>query len=268
MYDTIHTKIFSNGNYKNDIKYTLELNRFFFRLLGIWPYTKMNFPYLENLKRVSLILVFYFLLFCDFVPTILYVFIEEKDVRIKIKLVGPMIVTFVSIVKYIDLMLSNNQIKCCLARVDNDWRNVADMDARDSMVNKAKIGRRMVMLCAAFMYLSGLFFRTVMPLSKKKIVTAQNLTIRHLPCPAYFVFFDVQASPAYEIVFFIQFFSGFVKYTITIAICSLAALFAMHICAQLEILMASMNNLVNERDVKNLGKRLALTVEHQIRTRE
>lgn len=268
MYDIIHSKQTLNKNYENDIKNTLELNRFFFRLLGIWPHTETNSLYLENFKRFWLILASYFLLFCELVSTILYVLIVEKDSRIKLKLIGPAIFSVMAIVKYTSLVFSKSQVKNCLARINNDWRDVANANARNSMVNKAKTGRRMLILCAVFMYSSGLYFRTFVPLSRKKIVTDQNVTIRHLACPAYFIFFDVQASPAYEFVFLLQLLSGFVKYTVTIAICSLAAIFAMHICAQLEILMALMNNLVNERNVKNLNKNLAVTVEHQIRTLE
>jgi hypothetical protein len=118
------------------------------------------------------------------------------------------------------------------------------------------------------MYTSGLYFRTIVPLSKGKIVTDQNVTIRHLPCPSYFIFFNGQISPAYEIIFFLQFLSGFVKYTITVAICSLAALFVTHICAQLEILMALINNLMSESEIDNLDTRLAVIVEYHVKVRK
>ncbi|XP_077269743.1 odorant receptor 4-like isoform X2 [Temnothorax americanus] len=64
-----------------------------------------------------------------------------------------------------------------------------------------------------------------------------------------------------------QFLSGMIKYTITVAICSLAALFVMHTCGQLEILMALTDNMVNEMEEKQLDRKLALIVEHQIRMR-
>lgn len=268
MYNTIHSKIIPNKDYENDIKYILELNRFFFRVLGIWPYTEKNSSYLESFKKISLILASYLFLLCDTVSMGLYVFIIEKDNRIRIKLVGPVIFAVLAAAKYTNLVFSSNKVKNCLARVDRDWRNVANVNARDLMVNKAKVGRQIVILCAVFMYTSGLYFRTIVPLSRKKIITDQNVTIRHLSCPAYFIFFDVHTSPTYEFAFLMQLISGFVKYTITLVICSMATLFSMHICAQLDILMVLMNNLVNERDAKNVDNRLAITVEHQIRARE
>ncbi|KMQ93409.1 odorant receptor 13a [Lasius niger] len=176
--------------------------------------------------------------------------------------------TILAVLKYSSLVFSQNQVRNCLMRVKDDWQNVASASARESMIDRARTARRLLLLCGIFMYSSGLYFRTVVPLSKGKSVNDRNITIRYLPCPSYFIFFDGQISPAYEIMFLIQFFSGFIKYTITVAICSLAALFAMHLCAQLEILMTLMNNLINEPEEKNLAKRLAATVEYQTRMRK
>jgi len=255
--------MYSNENYENDIKYTIQLNRVICRLLGIWPDTEPSF--LENLKRILLISGCYFLLGCELIPTILYIVFIEKRTRVRLKLISSVMFTILAVFKYSSLILNKNQVKNCLMRVKNDWRNVINASARNSMIYKARTARRLLIMCGIFMYTSGLYFRTIVPLSKGKSVTDQNVTIRHLPCPSYFVLFNGQISPAYEIMFLIQFFSGFIKYTITVVICSLAALFVMHVCGQLEILMALINNLINETEEKSLNRKLALTVEHQIK---
>ncbi|XP_012063256.1 PREDICTED: uncharacterized protein LOC105626570 [Atta cephalotes] len=257
--------MYPNENYVNDIKYTIQLNRVICRLLGIWPETKSSF--LEHLKKISLILGCYFLLGCELIPTILYIVFVEKRTRIRLKLISSVMFTILAVLKYSSLVLSKNQVRNCLARMKDDWRNVTSTSARTSMIHKAMTARRLLILCGIFMYISGLYFRTIVPLSKGKTITNQNITIRHLPCPSYFVLFNGQISPAYEIMFFIQFFSGFIKYTITVVICSLAALFIMHTCGQLEILMTLINSLINETEEKNLDKKLAFTVEHQIKMR-
>ena len=41
---------------------------------------------------------------------------------------------------------------------------------KDIMQNNARIGRFLALLCAAFMYVGGLFYRTIMPLSANKIL--------------------------------------------------------------------------------------------------
>jgi len=129
------------------------------------------------------------------------------------------------ILKYSSLVFSMNQIKDYLTCVNKDCRDVANASAREDMINGTKSARRLLLFCGIFMYTSGLYFRTIVPLSKGKIVTEQNVTIRHLPCPSYFVFFNGQISLAYETILFLLFLPGFLKYTITMAICSLVALF-------------------------------------------
>lgn len=258
--------MYPNKNYENDIKYTTQLNHVICRLLGIWPDAEPSF--FKNLKSFLLILSCFFLLGCELIPTILYVVFIEKRARVRLKLISSILFTIVAVLKYFSLVLSKNQMRNCLARVNNDWRNVVSASSRNSMIDKARTARRLLVLCGIFMYTSGLYFRTIVPLSKGKSVTDQNITIRYLPCPSYFVLFNGQISPAYEIMFFIQFFSGFIKYTITVAICSLAALFVMHICGQLEILMALIDNLINETEENNLNRMLALAVEHQIKMRK
>ncbi|XP_024869579.1 odorant receptor 56a-like [Temnothorax curvispinosus] len=257
--------MYRNTNYENDIRYTIQLSRGIFRLLGIWPETEPSFQ--ENLKRFSLILSCYFLVGCELIPTILYILFIEKRTRMRLKLISSVIFAILALIKYSSLLLSKNQVRHCLTRVKDDWRNVESASDRNSMIGKARIARRLLIMCGIFMYTSGLYFRTFVPLSKGKSVNAQNVTIRHLPTPSYFVLFNGQISPAYEIVFFIQFLSGMIKYTITVAICSLAALFVMHTCGQLEILMALTDNMVNETEKGDLDKKLSLTVEYQIKIR-
>ncbi|XP_011684700.1 PREDICTED: uncharacterized protein LOC105448037 [Wasmannia auropunctata] len=257
--------MYPNENYEKDIKYTVRLNRVICRLLGIWPETEPSF--LKNLRRISLVSGCYFLLGCELIPTVLYIIFVEKRTRVRLKLISSVMFTILAVLKYSSLVLSENHVRNCLARVRDDWRNVASASSRGSMINKARTARRLLILCGIFMYTSGLYFRTIVPLSKGKSVNSQNVTIRYLPCPSYFVLFNGQVSPAYEIMFTIQFFSGFIKYTITVAICSLAALFVMHICGQLEILMGLIDSLMNETEEENLGKKLALAVDQQIKMR-
>jgi len=258
----------ANKNYEADIKYTMELNHLILRLLGIWPYGEASSSFLANLKRFLLIVGCYFLLCSELIPTVLYAIIIEKRIRVRLKLISSMMFTILAVLKYSSLVFSMKKVRYCLTCVKNDWRDVANASAREVMMDGTKSARRLLILCSIFMYTSGLYFRTIVPLSKGKIVTDQNVTIRHLPCPSYFIFFNGQISPAYEIIFFLQFLSGFVKYTITVAICSLAALFVTHICAQLEILMALINNLMSESEIDNLDTRLAVIVEYHVKVRK
>lgn len=74
--------------------------------------------------------------------------------------------------------------------------------------------------------------------------------IRVLTWPIYQRFFDVNQSPTFELIFGLQFMSGFVLYTITIAACSLAASCVVHVCGQLEIVMRMLRDFASsESDI-------------------
>lgn len=261
-------KMFLNKDYENDIEYGIGLIRVFSRLLGIWPHVEKKPSFFEVIKKALLIFARYFLLFFDLVPTILYIVIIETRRRVILKIIGTAIYKMQTLVKYSYLLLNSSQIKNCLRHINDDWHNVASASNRDLMLNRARNGKRIAIFFAICMYGSGFYFRIIVPYSRGKIVTDQNITIRHLACPNYFIIFDVQKSPAYEIVFIIQILSGFIKYTCTAMICSLAALLAMHICAQLEILTVLINNLMNERKIEKINETLVMTVEHQNRIRK
>lgn len=264
----INPNMFANKYYESDIKYTFEINRFFFRLIGMWPFARTNFFLPDIVETTLLIIACFTFLLSEIVPTMIYIFVVLKDNRLRLKVVGTMLFTIVTTIKYGYILLYKNQVRNCLKLVDKDWRNVDNSSARISMIDRVKIGRRLVIICAVFVYLNGLAIRIIVPLSHGKIVTPQNVTIRPLQSMAHFIIFDVQRSPAYEIVFFLQSFTGVVRYTITVATFGFITLCVMHFCAQLDILVTLINNFVNERQEKYLNKRLAIIVEHQIKTRK
>lgn len=260
--------MFANENYLHDINYTYELNRFVFSLLGIWPYAQTNFWLLHKLKRTALLLVCYILLFNDLITMLLYIFMVQKESRGSLKVMASLIYCMVAIFKYSNLLYLKKRVRNCLARVEEDFQSVASPTTRNTMLFHARTGRHLFILSCIFMYTGGMAYRAVVPLSRGKIVTAENITVRPLPCNAHYIVFDPQISPAYEIVFFVQCFTSLIKLTITVAACGIAALFTMHIVARLEILMATMNNLTNQYRFDNVNRNLSVIVEHHIKTRE
>ncbi|XP_072746642.1 odorant receptor 4-like isoform X2 [Anoplolepis gracilipes] len=194
-------------------------------------------------------------------------FFRLLDINLRFKYMGFAMFTMVATIKYGYMWFYKNEVKNCLKIVEKDWQNVTSLSDRTSMIDRVKIARRLIIMCAVFMYLCGVGLRLIIPLTSGKIVTSQNITIRPLPSMVYFIFFDVQRSPAYEIVFFLQSLTGVVRYTVTIASLGIVTLCVMHFCAQLDILITLINNFLNERQTEKLNKRLAIIVEHQIKTR-
>lgn len=259
--------MFANKDYERDIENALAINRFFFRIIGIWPFARTNSFLLELIETVTLVFVCFVFLLCEIIPSILYMFMILTDIHLRLRVVGFTIFSTIELIKYSYMLFYKSQVRNCLMLVDKDWRDV-NPNERILMIDKARIGKRLIMTCAVFVYLNGVAIRMVMPLSMGKIVTPQNITIRPLPCPAHLVILDVQRTPVYEIVYFIQFFAGFLKYTITVATFGFVTLCAMHFCAQSNILVALMNDFVSERRPENLNKKLTTVVEHQIKIRK
>ncbi|XP_018406413.1 PREDICTED: uncharacterized protein LOC108782606 [Cyphomyrmex costatus] len=171
--------------------------------------------------------------------------------------------------KYSLLIYHTKEIQSCLKQALQDWRDTIDWKNREIMLSKAKIGRRFAIISAVFMYIGGLSYRTLVPLSKGRMLTPMNTTVRALACPSYFVKFDEQASPAYEIVFTLQFFAGLITYSVTVGAAGLAAFFVMHICGQLSVLIGKLQHLndIPEPEDRLVAIILADIIEHQIKVK-
>ncbi|XP_018046411.1 PREDICTED: odorant receptor 13a-like [Atta colombica] len=256
-----------NEYYKDDIIYITYLTRNVLSLLGVWPFYRKKSTR-EKIWKYLLILIYHILLYSVLIPGALF-WLVEKRARVRVRTIPLLLYGIITCGKYGSLIFHEKNIKRCLQHIEEDYKVVTNAKARNTMIKSAKIGRRLVTLCAIFMYGSGLFFRLILPFAKGQIITSQNVTIRPLPCPAYFIFFNVQVSPTYELIFAIQVLSGIVTFSITTGLCGLATLFVMHACGQLKVLINLMTNLVEEKwhEKRELNRKLARMVEHQIRFR-
>ncbi|GAB1864846.1 Odorant receptor 13a [Camponotus japonicus] len=257
-----------NEYYQDDITFITQLTRNILSTLGVWPSLNRKRTIMERIHKFLLICITYALLYSVLIPGFLFWFFEKRT-HVKIQIFPLLLFGFMTVTKYGNLIFRERQIKRCLKHIEEDWRNVTNMNTRNMMIESAKTGKRLVALCGAFMYSSGLSFRLILPFAKGKIINAQNITIRPLPCPGYFFSFNSQISPNYEMIFAIQFLSGLVTYSITTGACGLAAVFVMHACGQLRILIELMTHLVEDQwqEREEANKKLATVVEHQIRIR-
>ncbi|XP_032689597.1 uncharacterized protein LOC116852914 [Odontomachus brunneus] len=232
----------NNEHYQDDIMYITKITRNVLNTLGVWPSLDERKSIGGRICKLLIIIISWLLLYCVLIPGFLF-WLFEKRTRIRIQMLSLLLFGFMIIGKYDNLILREGQIKRCLKHIEEDWKNVMDTDTRNTMIESAKIGRRLAILCGIFMYGSGLSYRTILSLSKGTIVTAQNVTIKPLACPGYFFSLNAQASPTYEMIFVIQFFSGLVTFAITTDVCGFTAIFVMHACGQLRILMKLMTRL-------------------------
>ncbi|XP_011148326.1 odorant receptor 22c-like isoform X1 [Harpegnathos saltator] len=261
-------KVPRNEHYQRDIKNILELNRSVLLALGVWPKFDGDKSICEKINKFLRISISYFLLYFSLVPGALY-WIFEKRARARLRTIPIMLYGFMSLGKYYSLIIYESQIRRCLKHLEEDWRNVNGMNARKVMLESARTGKRLVIISAVFLYSSGITLRTILPLSKGKIVTPENITIRPLPYPTHSLLFDAQSSPIYEVVFVMHCLSGLVTMSISVSICGLIIIFVTHTCGQLKVLIDLIKDLVEkkQRDEYKVNKKLAIIVDHQTRIR-
>ncbi|XP_066595181.1 uncharacterized protein [Prorops nasuta] len=203
------------------------------------------------------------------IPGLLQCFVREQNPRRRMKFIGPLVNCASAAIKYSILLFHESKIKYCIDHMEMDWKKAISNKDHDVVVAKAKVARKLVIFSMVFMYGGGVSYRTIVPLSKGVIVTPQNTTVRAFSCPAYFIFFDEQKTPFYELVFTGQFIAGFAVYSVTCGACGLAALLVMHICAQLKLSRLKMCNLADRENLKSdtVNNKIIDLVEHDVRVR-
>ncbi|KAK2583183.1 hypothetical protein KPH14_009203 [Odynerus spinipes] len=249
------------------LNYSMKIPYNILTAIGAWPIYK-DTPLIGKIRSYSMKCVCYFFFAFILIPGLLRIFVIEKSTRAKLKIFGPLCTCSTNAIKYSILLVHNDKIKMCLKHIKEDWERVILQEDHEFMLSQARTGRILATMSVCFIYGAGLFYRTFLPLSKGSVVI-NNVTIRPLACPSYFVFFDEQKSPAYELVFLGQFLGGFTVYTVGSGVCGLAAFFIMHVCGQLQILIRKMNDVIEGKysNEKSPDKRIAEIVRHQIRAR-
>lgn len=235
-------------SYEEHVNLSIQWNRWLLKPIGLWP-CSLDVSAVEKSFYRMLNVICYGLIGFLLIPCGLYSALEAERGYDALRLVGPMSFCAMGIMKYYALISHGKDIRECVERIEWDWRNAKHVDDRDVMARNAKFGRKMVIVCAFFMYGGFVFFYVFSPLSMGKVVSEdENLTFIPVVFPVYKRIIDTRRSPANEIVFLIQFLAGMVMHGIGAAACSLAAAFAMHVNGQMEVLMCWLKHLMNGRE--------------------
>ncbi|XP_047365570.1 odorant receptor 43a-like [Vespa velutina] len=250
---------------EKDIEYAIKYGRFVLRSIGIWPDTENKIrQYLSNLAILTGNLILSFAI----IPCALHIIYEEKDTNLKLKLFGLLSFCICVMIKYFALSIRRSDIVRCIEWLKTDWYQVKHQSHRKLMLKYAKTGRNLTMMCAMFMYTGGMIYHTILPFSGPRIMDVSNRTLKPLVYPSYSVLYDVQKSPIYEFVYLAHCLCGYVIYSVTTGACSLAAIFAMHICGQIEIIASLIDDLVDGQKYNDTrtcaGQRLATIVKHHL----
>ncbi|XP_034944551.1 LOW QUALITY PROTEIN: uncharacterized protein [Chelonus insularis] len=264
--------IFNSKNFKSDnsveedIEFAIKINRWLLSPLGIWPHLSEP-SFIEKFTKIVTIIICSLLMAFIIIPGSLFTFVQIKDPAVRLKLTGALSFCVMGIMKYCSLVLKHQDITNCFNYIIFDWHKVNSVSDREIMIKYAQFGRYGSIICAIFMYGGGLFYAGILPHVSASVKNEHNITIRPLAYPSYYIFFDPQESPAYEITFSIHCCCAFVMHSITSAACSLAVVFVMHACGQLEILIGWLNDLVEGKRVnQGTNDRFSNIIKQHVKT--
>ncbi|XP_070518207.1 uncharacterized protein [Cardiocondyla obscurior] len=251
-------------DFENINDYSIQLNRWFLISLGAWPQTRSS----SRIKKIVVslqIFIFTSAVAIIMIPCMLYVWFEKEDIKTKLNAMLPLIHRIMGSVNYWMLLTRTKDIQLCIKHMEMDWKIVRRND-HEVMLQYAKIGRFMAGFCAMFMHGSTFIFTAARAMRTTTFMVG-NETFRTHPmtCPVYSKIVDVRFNPANQIMLGVQFLSAFVVGSSIIATCSLAAVFAMHACGQLNVLQTWLNELAEEKKSHLAEKKLATIVEHHWR---
>lgn len=201
------------------------------------------------------------------IPAILYIFFEEKDLQMKLRAIGPTSHWLMGAINYFSLLYQQKQIHRSIEHMEADWRMTKREHDYQIMLKNARVGRIIVGICALFMQGSIFLYSMVRGMSPFRVVVG-NETITMpglLPCPAFNLIVDTRFSPVYEVIFTLQCLSSIVVNNVTSGACGLAAVFAMHACGQLNVVMSQLEELDEDKEYDLVQRKLARLVERHLR---
>ncbi|XP_011880182.1 PREDICTED: odorant receptor 82a-like [Vollenhovia emeryi] len=245
--------------------YSIQLNRWFLTPVGAWP-SSVTTTVKEKVVSTILIIICYSLIGFTVIPCILNILFEETDGQKKIHAVGPLSHWCMGGMNYFSLLFRSREIHHCVQHMKTDWQMVTKFEDRQVMLRYAKVGRFVAGMCAIFMH-GGVFSHSVLQGITPTYEKIGNISVlvHVLPCPSFSKFIDIKQSPEGEIALILQLISSIVVNSVTVGACSLAAVFAMHACGQLNVLMKWLDQLDDRKQQGAAQHQLAIIVEHHLR---
>ncbi|XP_070158798.1 uncharacterized protein [Polyergus mexicanus] len=248
-----------------DFHYAAQVSFWLLKPIGAWPLEQRATKRDIIIYILTIIFATFFQLFM-IVPWIVRIVTAKWSMYEILRTACPLIFSVTVFLRYLLLLFHRDEIRSCIDRIIKDWLNAAIIEDRKIMLANAKSGRFFGMISVAFMFGSGLPY-TCMPLMLPPVVTEDNVTIRSLPNPSELIFWDVQVTPVYEVVYALETVSCCVLYTVFCGICSLTAKFTTHACGQCEILMCILKEIIDggDRNTGTVDQRIRNVITHHLR---
>ncbi|XP_012063230.1 PREDICTED: uncharacterized protein LOC105626542 [Atta cephalotes] len=193
---------------------------------------------------------------------------DAKNSQQKLNPMLPLINRFMSSMHYWVLLKRTDDIQKLIRHMETDWNLVQRIGERKVMLQHAKFGRFVTIICGIMMQGSCLLFGLGQSMRTATITIGnETFTTRSMTCPIYSKIIDTRFTPQNEIAVILQQLVILVISTCTVGGCSLAAVFAIHACGQLNVLYLWLHELIENQTEKNdkSEQKLAAIVEHHLR---
>lgn len=250
-------------------EYSIQIIRWILKAISVWP-RSADASLVEKIRSDFAIFICYFLIITTMVPNGLSMFVDSQmSYETRLQSFGPLTFWFIAMVNYSCLLMHVNDIHDCVEHVKMDWLIIRRFEDQKVMLKSAKLGRFIAGFCAVFMHCGVFSYNVVQGLSKSILhIENSSIVVRGLPYPFYNKILNVHFSPAYEFVFFLQCLSSFVVNCVTVATCGLTAVFVMHACGQMKIMISWLENFINDKKEErrtSLRQKFTIIVNHHLR---
>ncbi|XP_015436275.1 PREDICTED: odorant receptor 13a [Dufourea novaeangliae] len=242
------------------MEFAMGWSQFNLTLLGVWPEPRK----VSNISRAISSLVFWSTTFVTFmficVPQTANLILKSTSQDEVIENLSINIPIFFALAKQIVLWYYKNDLALLLRQILDDWSEPISGPDRKMMLKTAKLSRMISIFCSTLAYIMLFAFISLQIWSNME--NSSEADLGGLLHPATFPY-DTKKSPNFEITWFGQFIG-----TTLMAICyscvdTFFAVLVLHLCGQLTVLRAALENLANatkENDFAKFQERLAFIV--------
>ncbi|CAK9804356.1 Putative odorant receptor 92a [Anthophora quadrimaculata] len=254
---------YRNVNYKLDIEYAIRVAKILLTPIGIWPRSDSH----NNVRLFAQTAIVFVLMCFLLIPHVIYTYFDCEDLTRYMKVIAAQVFSLLAIIKFWTVIINKKEIRFCLLKMEMQYENIDSEEDRLVMTNCAKIGRFFTALYLGLCYGGALPYHIILPLISERIVMENNTTRLPLPYLSNYVFFLIEDSPIYEIIFFSQMVISTIILSTNCGIYSLVVTIIMHCCGLFEVTNRRMES-ISMSDRKNIRNSLRNIVQFHLKAVE
>ncbi|XP_076177148.1 uncharacterized protein LOC143151682 [Ptiloglossa arizonensis] len=262
MVENTSNKSYRNVHYKSDAEYTVRVAKTLLTPLGIWPLYKRD-SFLQKVKTFVRIGAIFSLMCFLLIPHVIYTFHDSKNLARYMKVIAAQVFSLLGIIKFWTMIINRKAIRKCLTAIEVQYKDVECEKDRSVMTDSAKIGRLFTIAYLSLSYGGALPYHIILPFMSEKVVNRENITQIPLPYESNYLFFVVEDSPFYEIMFASQILISTTILSTNTGISSLIATSVMHTCGLFKVVNRKIETFF-EDNTGDLHKRLNGIIRHHL----